>query len=74
MLYTSNPAWWTKNHDSAWDHVCDAMRRDWEQTKYDFGLGGHHLDQDVDPDLKAFDPDRLRHLRHALHFRDSKIL
>lgn len=47
MPHTANPAWWTKNHDSAWDHVRDAMRRDWEQTKYDFGLGGHHLDQDV---------------------------
>jgi hypothetical protein len=42
-----NPSWWTGEHDSAWDRVKEAFRRDWEQTKHDFGAGGKDLDQDV---------------------------
>jgi len=48
----SNPSWWTSNHTSAWDRVREAMKRDWEQTKYDFGVGGRDLDQDVDETVK----------------------
>jgi hypothetical protein len=48
----TNPSWWTNDHTSAWDRVREAMRRDWEQTKYDFNLGGKHLDQDVDETVK----------------------
>ena len=32
-----NPTWWTKETDSSWDHVKAAMKRDWDQTKHDFG-------------------------------------
>lgn len=32
-----NPTWWTQEHDSGWDRVKSAFRRDWEQTKHDFG-------------------------------------
>lgn len=32
-----NPTWWTSEHDSRWDRVKAAFRRDWEQTKHDFG-------------------------------------
>jgi hypothetical protein len=32
-----NPKWWTKDNDSAWDRVKEAMKRDWDQTKHDFG-------------------------------------
>ena len=32
-----NPNWWSKEYDSAWDRVKAAFRRDWEQTKHDFG-------------------------------------
>ncbi|MCC2659076.1 MAG: hypothetical protein K0Q76_4184 [Panacagrimonas sp.] len=32
-----NPAWWSAEHDSRWDRVKAAFRRDWEQTKHDFG-------------------------------------
>ncbi|MGH8516252.1 MAG: hypothetical protein ACREUE_02215, partial [Panacagrimonas sp.] len=32
-----NPTWWTQEHDSRWDRVKSAFRRDWEQTKHDFG-------------------------------------
>lgn len=32
-----NPAWWNAEHDSRWDKVKAAFRRDWEQTQHDFG-------------------------------------
>lgn len=32
-----NPNWWTNDHDSRWDKVKTAFRRDWEQTRNDFG-------------------------------------
>ena len=37
MQSTPNPTWWTSEHDSRWDRVKSAFRRDWEQTKHDFG-------------------------------------
>lgn len=45
-------SWWTNDHDSAWDRVKDAFKRDWEQTKHDFGGNAPDLDQDVDDTLK----------------------
>ena len=47
------PKWWTKEqHESNWDRVKDAMKRDWEQTKNDFHAGGRDLDQDVGDTVK----------------------
>lgn len=37
MQRTPNPTWWTSDHDSRWERVKTAFRRDWEQTKHDFG-------------------------------------
>ncbi len=37
MHNTKNPAWWTNDHDSRWEKVKAAFRRDWEQTKNDMG-------------------------------------
>src|SRR5262245_5030020 len=42
------PKWWNKEHDSAWERVKEAFRRDWEQTKHDFGGDAPDLDQNVD--------------------------
>jgi hypothetical protein len=44
-----NPAWWKQEHQSGWDRMAEAFRRDWEQTKADFtgGKKGHDLNQDV---------------------------
>jgi hypothetical protein len=43
-----HPTWWKDSHASAWERVKEAVRRDWEQTKYDFDLpGGHQLNQGV---------------------------
>lgn len=47
-----DPEWWTDEHTSSWDRVKEAFRRDWEQTKHDFGAGGKDLKQDV-PDTLA---------------------
>lgn len=39
------PSWWTESTMSSWDRVKDAVRRDWQQTKHDLGVGGHELNQ-----------------------------
>ncbi|MBP6835247.1 MAG: hypothetical protein KA978_30960, partial [Deltaproteobacteria bacterium] len=33
---SQRPQWWTDKHNSTWDRVKAALRRDWEQTKADF--------------------------------------
>src|SRR5262249_2037933 len=47
-----NAAWWTKDNDSNWDKVKEAFRRDWEQTKQDFGGDSPELNQDVPDTVK----------------------
>lgn len=47
-----NATWWSKDHDSAWDHVKAAFRRDWEQTKHDLGGKKPDLNQDVPDTVK----------------------
>jgi len=47
------PKWWTKDqHESNWERVKDALKRDWEQTKIDLKGQGSDLDQDVDDTVK----------------------
>lgn len=53
MSQFKNPTWWTKETDSAWDRVKAALKRDWDQTKHDFGSKKHpDTDQDVDNTVK----------------------
>jgi hypothetical protein len=52
MKEKRNPKWWTKEHDSAWDRVKAAFKRDWDQTKHDFGGKEPDTDQDVDDTVK----------------------
>src|ERR1700733_14678984 len=48
-----HPAWWKEEtHGRAWALVRESMRRDWEQTKHDLGLGGHELNQSIGDTLK----------------------
>src|SRR3954469_11485861 len=47
-----NPKWWNKEHDSAWERVKAAFKRDWDQTKHDFGGKEPDTDQDVDDTVK----------------------
>lgn len=37
MANPNDPIWWGAEHESTWTRVKDALRRDWEQTKKDFG-------------------------------------
>jgi len=39
-----NPKWWNKQHESSWERVKAAFKRDWDQTKHD--VGGHEPDTD----------------------------
>jgi len=41
------PIWWSEEYDSAWDRIREAARRDWEQTKHDFGADEPDLHQGV---------------------------
>jgi hypothetical protein len=47
-----NAVWWSKDNDSAWDNVKEAFRRDWDQTKHDFGGNPPDLKQDVPDTVK----------------------
>jgi hypothetical protein len=47
-----NPGWWANDYDSAWDRVKAAFRRDWDQTKHDFGGNQPDTNQDVDDTVK----------------------
>jgi hypothetical protein len=52
MRQNKNPKWWTTEHDSGWERVKAAFRRDWDQTKHDFGGKQPDTDQDVDDTVK----------------------
>ncbi|MDP2341878.1 MAG: hypothetical protein Q8O67_13045 [Deltaproteobacteria bacterium] len=42
------PTWWNQvQHGTAWQRVRDAMHRDWEQTRRDFGGAAADLDQNA---------------------------
>jgi hypothetical protein len=47
MTALKDPSWWNDKHASAWERSKEALRRDWEQTKADFGVGGHELHQSL---------------------------
>jgi hypothetical protein len=47
-----NPEWWNKENDSAWERVKAAFKRDWDQTKHDFGGKEPDTNQDVDDTVK----------------------
>lgn len=65
------PNWWNNNHETSWERVREALRRDWEQTKRDLHVGGHELNQDVTdtvaqasgeksiPDINKLNPPRV---------------
>jgi hypothetical protein len=42
-----NPSWWNAEYDSGWERTKAAFRRDWDQTKHDFGGDEPDLNQDV---------------------------
>jgi hypothetical protein len=52
MQQRKNPKWWNKENDSGWERVKAAFKRDWDQTKHDFGGKQPDTDQDVDDTVK----------------------
>ena len=52
MREQKNPRWWNKDNDSAWERVKAAFKRDWDQTKHDFGGKQPDTNQDVDDTVK----------------------
>lgn len=47
-----NPNWWTADNDSAWEKIKDAFKRDWDQTKHDFGGRQPDTAQNVNDTVK----------------------
>ena len=49
MEFTRNarPSWYTKDDDTMWERVKDAFKRDWKQTKHDFGSTAPNLKQNA---------------------------
>ncbi|MBV9493781.1 MAG: hypothetical protein JOZ54_06015 [Acidobacteria bacterium] len=44
----NRPTWYGDDKDTSWNNVKDAFRKDWEQTKHDFGSKtARDLDQDA---------------------------
>ena len=52
MRDTKNPKWWNPQHESAWSRVKAAFRRDWDQTKHDFGAHKPDTNQNVGDTVK----------------------
>jgi hypothetical protein len=52
MSTFKNPKWWTAQNDSAWERIKAAFKRDWDQTKHDFGGDEPDTDQDVNNTVK----------------------
>lgn len=48
----NKPNWWNEKHDSTWDRIKSAMKRDWEQTKADVSSKGHELNQGIGDTVK----------------------
>ena len=46
-IQQSRPNWYTRDDDNAWERVKEAFRRDWQQTKHDFGAHQPDLNQNV---------------------------
>jgi hypothetical protein len=47
-----NPKWWNNQHESAWERVKAAFKRDWDQTKHDVGGNEPDTDQKVGNTVK----------------------
>jgi hypothetical protein len=52
MTNTRNPKWWNDTHESAWNRIKAAFKRDWDQTKHDVGGRQPDTDQNVDDTVK----------------------
>src|SRR2546423_14947773 len=47
-----DPKWWNGENESSWGKVKAAFKRDWDQTKHDFGGKQPDTNQHVDDTVK----------------------
>src|SRR5215468_861064 len=47
-----NPKWWSQENESGWERVKAAFKRDWDQTKHDFGANERDINQNVGDTVK----------------------
>lgn len=52
MKQQRNPTWWSEKHESGWSRVKAAFKRDWDQTKHDFGGRQPDTDQGIGDTIK----------------------
>lgn len=52
MHQSRNPRWWNQQNESAWERVKAAFKRDWDQTRHDFGANKPDTDQQVGDTVK----------------------
>jgi hypothetical protein len=52
MIKRHNPKWWNQEHETGWNRVKAAFKRDWDQTKHDFGGNQPDMNQNVDDTVK----------------------
>lgn len=52
MKTYTNPKWWNQDHESSWQKTKSAFRRDWDQTKHDFGAKEPDTHQNVSHTVK----------------------
>lgn len=75
METTWQPEWWDDSHRTAWERVQEALRRDWEQTKFDLNVGdGEMLNQDAGDTIRqaaGAEPIPPRHERNPLKIREG---
>jgi hypothetical protein len=48
----NNPKWWNNEYDSSWERTKAAFKRDWDQTKHDFGGKEPDTNQNVNNTVK----------------------
>jgi hypothetical protein len=52
MKQRQNAKWWNETHESGWERVKAAFKRDWDQTKHDLGGKQPDTDQNVGDTVK----------------------
>lgn len=45
-------SWWKPEYDAGWERIKEAFRRDWQQTKHDFGALAPDLHQNADDTVR----------------------
>ena len=75
MNPAQQPAWWTAQQTDTWDRMKEALRRDWDQTRHDFGSEyGQDLNQDLTDTVRqaaGADPIPPKHVANPVEWSDE---